>query len=64
MRDEMDGRLWVDHHDDFSEAVDRAMSALRAGFGRLALWDGSSHQLMALVAAFAVTALTFNTTSA
>ena len=64
MRDEMDGRLWVDHHEGLSEAIDRTMAALRAGIARLALWDGSSHQLMALAAAFLITALTFNTTSA
>lgn len=64
MRDELDGRMWVDHHDQFGEWVDSALSVLRSGLSRLATWDGSTHQLLALVAAFAVTALTFNTTAA
>jgi len=64
MRDELDGRMWVDHHDQFGEWVDSALAVLRSGLGRLAAWDGSTHQLLALVAAFAVTALTFNTTAA
>ena len=64
MRDEMDGRLWVEHHQAFSDGIDRALASLRAGMVRLAAWDGSSHQLIALAAAFAVTALTFNSTTA
>src|ERR1044072_1051138 len=31
MRDELDGRMWVDHHDGFGELVDNAAAALRAG---------------------------------
>ena len=64
MRDELDGRMWVDHHNQFGEWVDSALGVLRSGLSRLATWDGSTHQLLALVAAFAVTALTFNTTAA
>jgi hypothetical protein len=62
MRDEIDGRMWVEHHQAFGEAVDRALDGLRAFAGRFAGWDGSSHQLLVIVLAFAVTALSFRTT--
>jgi hypothetical protein len=63
MRDELDGRIWVDHHDQFSELVDNAAAAIRAGLARFAHWDGSTHQLLALIAAFAVTGLSLAATS-
>ncbi|HEV2817776.1 MAG TPA: hypothetical protein VGW40_11235 [Allosphingosinicella sp.] len=63
MRDELDGRMWVDHHDGFGEAVDNAAAALRAGIARFAGWDGSTHQLLAIIAAFAVTGLSLAFTS-
>jgi hypothetical protein len=63
MRDELDGRMWVDHHDGFGELVDNAAAALRAGLARFAGWDGSSHQLLAMVAAFAATGLSLALTS-
>lgn len=64
MRDELDGRMWVDHHDQFGLWVDGAIAAIRSGLARLASWDGSSAQLLALVAALAVTGLTFNSATA
>jgi hypothetical protein len=64
MRDEIDGRLWVAHHDEFSQSINAAFSRLRSTLTRLPAWDGTTVQLLALVAAFAVTALTFNTTAA
>jgi len=64
MRDELDGRMWVENHDQFGQLVDDGLAALRAGFARFAQWDGSTHQLLALVAAFAITGLTFNSTAA
>ena len=64
MREELDGRMWVDHHDAFGEWVDGAVAAVRAGLVRLGQWDGTTHQLLALIAAFAITGLTFNTTAA
>jgi hypothetical protein len=68
MRDEMDARMWVEHHAAFSDGIDRALAGLRSAAGRLAgrvaAWDGSSHQLIALVLAFAITGLTFQSTSA
>lgn len=63
MRDELDGRMWVAHHEQFGQWVDDAIVAIRGGLGRLAYWDGSTHQLLALIAAFAITGLTFNTTT-
>jgi hypothetical protein len=57
MRDELDGRMWVAHHDDFSAWVAQAAATVRGGLYRLAGWDGSAHQLIALAAAFALTAL-------
>jgi hypothetical protein len=57
MRDELDGRMWVDHHERFGETVDNAAAAFRAGLARFAGWDGSTYQLLAMLAAFAVTGL-------
>jgi len=63
MRDELDARFWVDNHEGFADGVDRALADLRSVFSRFAQWDGSAHQLLALVVAFAITALTFQTTA-
>ena len=41
-----------------------AIASVRAGLGRFANWDGTTHQLLAMVAAFAITSLTFNATTA
>lgn len=35
MRDEIDGRLWVDHHEAFAQSVGRFFHTLRHGFERL-----------------------------
>lgn len=61
MRDEIDARLWNEHHEAFSQAIDAGVARLRSGLARLAVWDGSTQHLFALVAAFAITALSFNT---
>jgi hypothetical protein len=63
MRDELDGRMWVAHHEQFSAWVGTAAATVRAGLYRLAGWDGSVHQLLALAAAFALTALNLGFTS-
>jgi hypothetical protein len=63
MRDEIDGRMWVAHHDQFSQWVGNAAATVRVGLHRLAGWDGSIHQLFALAAAFALTALNLGFTS-
>ena len=63
MRDEMDARLWVDHHEAFADGVDRALLGLRSLAARFGGWDGTGHQLVALIASFAITALTFQSTT-
>jgi hypothetical protein len=64
MRDEMDARIWVEHHEQFSELIDGALAAVGSALRRLAAWDGTSQQLLSLAIAFALTALTFNATAA
>jgi hypothetical protein len=64
MRDEIDARMWVAHHEQFNEVVDRAVIAVRSAAARLAGWDGTTHQLLALGIAFVITAMTFNATTA
>jgi hypothetical protein len=64
MRDEMDGRIWVENHEQFSEAIDGALIAAGAALRRLLAWDGTTQHLLALAVAFAATALTFNVTAA
>ena len=64
MRDEMDARLWVDRHEQFADGIDDLLGRLRAGLSRVPAWDGTTAQLLALVAAFAITAFTFTTTGA
>lgn len=63
MRDEMFGRMWVAHHDNFSSDVSRGLSSLRNALVRLPVWDGTTSQLIALVAAFLVTGLSFSATA-
>lgn len=63
MLDEMDGRLWVAHHDEFSLWAGRAFGRLRQGLARFASWDGTTPQLLAIVAALAVTSLGLTTTA-
>jgi hypothetical protein len=63
MRDELDSRMWLAHHEEFSKSVDDAVMAVRSAFVRLGNWDGTTHQLLALVAAFAVTGLGIGATS-
>ena len=64
MRDDFLTADWADHHAGFSRDIDKAVVALRAGIARFWQWDGTTHQLLALVLSFAITALTFNTTAA
>jgi len=63
MRDELDGRMWADHHEAYSDWVDGAIAAVRGTIGRFAGWDGTAHQLFAMVAAFALTALNISFSS-
>ena len=64
MRDEIDGRFWTDHHEQFADTIDGLFAAIGTRLGRLAAWDGSTQHLLALVASFALTALSFNATTA
>ena len=63
MLDEMGGRLWMAHHDEFSLSVGRGLARLRQGFARFASWDGTTQQLLAIVAALAITSLGFTSTA-
>lgn len=65
MRDEMDARIWVAHHDQFSETVGRFFDALGARVRRaLSAATRSEGRLASVVAAFGVTLLTFGATAA
>ena len=64
MRDDFLTADWADHHADFTAGFGQGLAALRTGLGKFWQWDGSTHQLLALVVSFAITALTFNTTAA
>ena len=63
MRDELDARIWNDHHEAVTEGMDRALAAFGRVVARFGQWDGTTHQLFALIAAFLTTGLTFNTTA-
>jgi hypothetical protein len=63
MREELDGRMWVAHHEHYRDWAVGAGAAIRAGLHRLAGWDGSVHQLLALALAFALTGLDLGFTS-
>lgn len=63
MRDEIDGRLWAAHHEQFSESLDAAFASLRSALTRLPNWDGTTQHMLALAAAFVLTALNFNATA-
>ena len=64
MRDEMDGRIWTAHHENFSRSIDNGLAAVGARLARVSSWDGTTQHLLALVASLALTALTFNGTTA
>jgi len=60
---EMDHRMWVEHHDQLSLSIDRGLARLRAGLARLANWDGTTGQLIAMTAAFMITGFSLAFTS-
>ena len=35
MRDEMDARIWVQHHEEFSNSIDRLLGRLKSAFKSL-----------------------------
>ncbi|MBX3562858.1 MAG: hypothetical protein KF780_13720 [Sphingomonas sp.] len=65
MRDELDARMWNDNHQQFSVAMDGAIGAiggaLRFGASRAASLPG---QIISLIAAFGITALSLGGTIA
>lgn len=63
MRDEMDARLWVEHHGGFADGIDQAIARIRHGLASFAGWDGSSAQFLAMATAFVLTALNISFSS-
>ena len=63
MLDEMSGRLWTAHHTQFSQSVSQGLGRLRQGLARFASWDGTTHQLLAIIAALMITSLGFTSTA-
>ena len=63
MRDEMDDRLWVAHHDELGLLIDRGVARVEAWPVAPRRWDGTTPQLFAIVAAFLVTSLGFTSTT-
>ena len=63
MREEMLGRLWDAHHDDFSTRVDRALGLALARLRSPRLRD-LPVQLFAAVAAVGLTLITFTGSTA
>lgn len=59
MRDELDGRMWAEHHEQLSATIDNALAAAGAGVRRLLAAD-APRQALSAFAAFAITALTFS----
>ena len=35
MRDEIDGRIWAEHHEEFSNSIDRLIDNVKISFERL-----------------------------
>jgi hypothetical protein len=62
MRDQMDAMLWNEHHDQFSEWVDRGMRAAGRGLGKAA--GRVPGQLFAAVFALGLTLATLGASTA
>ena len=63
MRDMMDDRQWVANYNELGLLVGRGVARVRHGLARFAAWDGTTPQLLAIVAAFLVTSLGFTSTA-
>ena len=61
MRDEIDSRIWVEHHDAFGRELSAAAASLRGWFASRN-GSGPTSQLLAIAAAFAVAAISLNAT--
>ena len=65
MRDELDGRIWNAHHDQFSEWIDGGVAALGARLrGSAPLARRAPPQLLAALAAVGLTLITFTASAA
>lgn len=65
MRDEIDSRVWIAQHDQFSKDLDQVISRIGSALKRLANTSpGLPSQLAALIGAFAITAITIGGTAA
>jgi len=62
MEHSYESQIWAIHHNQFSRWVSDAAAAIGRGLGRFAGWDGSTPHLAAIVAAFAMTLVTFRGT--
>ena len=63
MVDQFIDRLWADDRARFADGIDDVGAKLQSLFARFSSWDGSTHQLIALIAAFLITTLNFNATA-
>lgn len=63
MRDEIDGRIWADNHEQFSASLDAGFAAIAAGLRRSFARD-LPKQLLAGAAAFGMTLLTLTSSVA
>lgn len=65
MRDELDARYWVDHHDQFSEWLEGRIAAAGAAARRaVRVRRHAFGQLLSLVAAVGITLASFGGTAA
>lgn len=64
MVDQFLDRIWDGDRDRYADGVDDVAAGLRTLFDRFAAWDGTTHQLLALIVSFAITAISFQTTAA
>lgn len=63
MVDQFLDRLWADDRARFADGVDDISARVSNVFARFSSWDGTTHQLLAFVAAFLITSLNFNATT-
>lgn len=64
MHEAYEARLWSAHHAQLSAWIDGAFAAIGRGLDRFAGGDGGTHRIVAMIAAFAITLITFQGTAA
>lgn len=64
MRDEMDARLWTNHHESFSRSVNEGFRALQRKLRNHAPAKGAAGQLIAVVLAASFSLITIGGTLA